>query len=209
MPLAIRRNLPGRYLRYRMDHSMEILETSAPSDPRIKRTRAALCSALLSLLEEKTFDQISIRDIAGRADIGYATFFRNYEGKAAVLHDLAADQIGQLIDLAFPAIEGRSSRAGALALCTFVDEHRRLWTALLTGGAAGIVREEFIRQGARVKTMSSRRAWLPLELANIVGVSATVEILAWWLQRGRGVTVEKMARILDRLVISPFVKPHV
>jgi AcrR family transcriptional regulator len=187
---------------------MEILETSTSSDPRIKRTRAALCSALLSLLEEKAFDQITIRDIAGRADIGYATFFRNYDSKAAVLHDLGATQIGQLIGLAFPAIEGNNGRTAALALCSFVDEHRRLWTALLTGGAAGIVREEFIRQGAQVRTMSSRRTWLPLELANIVGVSATVEILAWWLQRGRGVTVEKMARILDRLVISPFVKPR-
>jgi AcrR family transcriptional regulator len=187
---------------------MEILETSAPSDPRIKRTRAAICSALLSLLEEKSFDQITIRDIAGRADIGYATFFRNYNDKAAVLHALAADQIHQLIDLAMPAIEGSQPGAAALALCTFVDKHRRLWTALLTGGAAGIVREEFIRQGAHVKTMALRRAWLPLELANIVGVSATVEVLAWWLQRGRGVTVKKMARILDRLVISPFVKPR-
>ena len=67
-----------------MNHSMEILETSTPSDPRIKRTRAALSSALLSLLEEKAFDQITIRDIVGRADIGYATFFRNYDSKAAV-----------------------------------------------------------------------------------------------------------------------------
>lgn len=187
---------------------MELSVASTPSDPRIKRTRAALCSALLSLLEEQPFDQITIRDIAIRADIGYATFFRNYESKGAVLHDLAADQIRQLIELAFPAIEGRNGRAAALALCTYVDEHRRLWTALLTGGAAGIVREEFIRQGARVKTMSSRRAWLPLELANIVGVSATVEILAWWLQRGLGLGVEEIARILDQLVISPFVKPR-
>lgn len=168
-----------------------------------------MCSALLSLLEEKAFDQITIRDIAARADIGYATFFRNYDSKGAVLHDLAAEQIRQLIELAFPAIEGSSGNAAALALCTFVDQHRRLWTALLTGGAAGIVREEFIRQGGGVNTISSRRAWLPLELANIVGVSATVEILAWWLQRGRGVRVEKMARILDRLVISPLVKPRV
>jgi AcrR family transcriptional regulator len=187
---------------------MELTEASTPSDPRIRRTRAALCSALLSLLEEQPFDQITIRDIAVRAGIGYATFFRNYESKGAVLHDLAADQIRRLIELAFPAIEGRNGRAAALALCTYVDEHRRLWTALLTGGAAGIVREEFIRQGARVKTMSSRRAWLPLELANIVGVSATVEILAWWLQRGLGLAVEEIARILDQLVISPFVKPR-
>jgi AcrR family transcriptional regulator len=187
---------------------MEAFTTSIPADPRMQRTQAALCSALLSLLEEKAFDEISIRDIAGRAAIGYATFFRNYDSKGAVLHDLAADQIHRLIELAFPAIEGRNGGAAALALCTFVDEHRRLWTALLTGGAAGVVREEFIRQGAQVRTLSSRRAWLPLELANIVGVSATVEILAWWLQRDRRVTVKRIARILDRLVISPFVKPR-
>lgn len=185
---------------------MQALKSSIPIDPRIKKTKAALCSALLSLLEEKAFDEITIRDIAGRAEIGYATFFRNYDSKVAVLHDMAADQIRRLIELAFPAIEGRNGRAGALALCTYVDEHRRLWTALLTGGAAGIVREEFIRLGAEVRTMSSRRAWLPLELANIVGVSATVEILAWWLQRGRRVPVKEIAKVLDRLVISPFVK---
>jgi AcrR family transcriptional regulator len=161
---------------------------------------------MLSLLEEKAFDEISIRDIAERAKIGYATFFRNYESNRAVLHDLIEDQIRQVIELTFPAIERTNGRAAALALCTFVDEHRRLWTALLTGGAAGIVREEFIRQGAQVKTMLTRRAWLPLELANIYGVSATVEILAWWLQRGPGLTVEEIARILDRLVISPFIK---
>jgi len=192
---------------------MKALQTAILSDagldPRMKRTRAALCSALLSLLEEKPFDEISIRDIAERAKIGYATFFRHYESLRAVLHDLIADQIRQLIELAFPAIEVTNTRAAALAQCNFVDQHRRLWTALLTGGAAGIVREEFIRQGAQVKTMSTRHAWLPLELANIYGVSATVEILAWWLQRGRRVSVEEIARILDRLVISPFIKARV
>jgi hypothetical protein len=35
-----------------------------------------------------------------------------------------------------------------------------------------------------------------------------VEILAWWLQRGLGLGVEEIARILDQLVISPFVKPR-
>src|SRR5260370_34489223 len=92
--------------------------------------------------EEQAFDEISIRDIAERAQIGYATFFRNYESLRAVLHDLIADQIRQVIRLTFPAIEGTNGRAAALALCTFVDEHRRLWTSLLTAGAAGIVRDE-------------------------------------------------------------------
>src|SRR5260370_40322162 len=51
--------------------------------------------------EEQAFDEISIRDIAERAQIGYATFFRNYESLRAVLHDLIADQIRQVIRLTF------------------------------------------------------------------------------------------------------------
>jgi AcrR family transcriptional regulator len=176
------------------------------TDPRTKRTRAALGAAMLSLLEEKAFEEISIRDITERAQIGYATFFRNYESTRAVLRDLIEEQIRQVIELTVPAIERTKGRAAALALCTFVDEHRSLWTALLTGGAAGIVREEFTRQGAQVRTTLNHRAWLPVELANIFAVSAIVEILTWWLQRGPGLTVEEIARILDSLVISSFIR---
>jgi AcrR family transcriptional regulator len=175
-------------------------------DPRMKRTRAALCSAMLSLLEEKAFDEISIRDVTERAQIGYATFFRNYQSVRAVLRDLIEDQIRQVIELTVPAIERTRGHAAALALCTFVGRHRKLWTALLTGGAAGIVREEFTRQGSQVRTTLTRRDWLPTELANTFAVSAIVEILTWWLQRGPGLTVEEVARILDRLVISSFVR---
>lgn len=172
----------------------------------MKRTRAALCGAMLGLLEEKAFDEISIRDITERARIGYATFFRNYDGTRAVLHDLIEEQIRQVIELTVPAIESTKGHDAALALCSFVDLHRKLWTALLTGGAAGIVREEFTRQGSLVQTTMPRRDWLPVELANIFAVSAIVEILTWWLQRGPGLTVAEVARILERLVISSFVR---
>ena len=62
---------------------MEFTATSTPSDPRIKRTRAALCSALLSLLEEQSFDQITIRDIAVRRESAMPTFFGNYDSKGS------------------------------------------------------------------------------------------------------------------------------
>jgi AcrR family transcriptional regulator len=190
-----------------MNNILSSLKTSP--DPRLRKTRAALSAALLSLLEEKSFDQITIRDIAARAEIGYATFFRHYETKEALLNDLVAAQIRDLMALALPTLQATGSRAAAVALCTFVDEHRRLWTALLTGGAAGIVREEFVRQAGSVKKGGPIMdgEWLPAELATVYGVSATVEILAWWLQRGRNITVQEIAQILNRLVISPFVKP--
>ncbi len=191
-----------------MDRPAATPDPSTLPDVRMRKTRAALNEAMLLLLEEKAFDQITIRDIAQRADIGYATFFRHFETKEALLHDLAANEIGHLMKLALPTLMQTGGQAAALALCRFVDEHRRLWTALLTGGAAGILRAEFVRQAGQVKGITlAHSTWLPAELATVYGVSATIEILAWWLERGKNLSVEKFAQILNRLVIAPFTAP--
>jgi hypothetical protein len=50
-----------------------------------------------------------------------------------------------------------------------------------------------------------RSHWLPVELGAIYGVSATVEILAWWLKQPEEFSVERVAEIVDRLVMTPSV----
>lgn len=177
-------------------------------DARMVRSRAALREALLSLLETTGYDKITVRDITARAPTGYATFFRHYDTKAALLHDVAANQIGQLIQQALPILLSVDSRGAARALCRYVDERRKLWSALLFGGAAGIMREEFIRQVRQIPPLeSSSSQWLPNDLKIIYGVCSTVEILAWWLQKPAGFSVDHVAEILDRLVIAPMMAP--
>lgn len=171
------------------------------------RTRAALRRALLKLLELKHFDQITVRDIAAEAKIGYATFFRHHESKAELLEDVAEEQIGNLMALALPLLVAADTRGSCLALCRYVDEHRAIWSALLTGGAAGAMREEFLRQAMQLGSVQVQRSsWLPVELGAIYGVGATVEILAWWLRQPRDFTVERIAEIIDRLVVTPAVR---
>ena len=62
------------------------------------RTRAALCDALLGLIEERPFDQVTVREITRTADVGYATFFRHYPDKEALLNDLAAGELGDFTE---------------------------------------------------------------------------------------------------------------
>jgi AcrR family transcriptional regulator len=175
-------------------------------DARMVRTRAALRRALLRLLERKHFDQITVRDIAAEAKIGYATFFRHHESKAELLEEVAEEQIRNLVALALPLLVADDTRGSCLALCKYVDEHRAIWSALLTGGAAGAMREEFIRQAMRVGSgQVQKSSWLPVELGAIFGVSATVEILAWWLRQPHDFSVERIADIIDRLVVTPAV----
>jgi AcrR family transcriptional regulator len=175
-------------------------------DARMLRSRAALRNGLLKLLERKSLEQITIRDIVARADVGYATFFRHHPTKESLLRDLAADQIDGLVNMALRALDAVNSRAACLALCTYVNERRALWSTLLTGGAAGAMREEFIRIASRVAaTRMEKGARIPPDLGAVHASSAIIEMLAWWLRQSRPIPVQRLAELMDRLVIGPLV----
>jgi AcrR family transcriptional regulator len=176
-------------------------------DARVERTRDALRTALLRLLESQSFDHITIRDISAEAGTGYASFFRHYPDKAALLDDLAATAIAELLGRALPILEAVDTRASCVELCRYVDERRNLWSVLLTGGAAANLKAEFIRQARKVASGKAKPdSWLPADLAVVSGVSGTLEILAWWLQRRKQYSRDQIAEFLDRLVISPILR---
>lgn len=178
----------------------------ASSDPRAVRSRRALHTALLTLLETKTLDQITVRDISAQARVGYATFFRHHPTKEALLDDVAAEQIRCLFNLALPVMDAHDVRAAAIALFSYVNEHRALWCTLLTGGAAGTIREEFLRQARDAAvTRAPTGDWMPSEVGVLLVVSGTLELLVWWLRQADPLPIERMAQIYDRVVVSPVI----
>ena len=179
----------------------------APTDARQVRSRAALTGAMLALLEEKPFDQVTIREISARAGTGYATFFRHYPTKEALLADIAAEEIADLLAMTTPVLYDVNSLESTKALCRNVAAQRKLWAALLTGGAASTVREEFIRQARELAKDAARpEGWLPADLGVVYGTGGTIDLLAWWLsQNEQDYEPEEIASILNRLIISPLV----
>ena len=177
-----------------------------PGDARQQRSRRALVDAMLALLREKPFEQVTIREIAARAGVGYATFFRHYPAKEALLGDVAAVEIAQMLARTTPLLYETDSRQSTRALCAWVAEHRKLWSTLLIGGAAGIVRSEFIRQARLLAQDAPQPAsWLPNDLGVVHGTGATIDVLAWWLEQGEDFSSDAIADILNRLVIAPLV----
>jgi len=186
---------------YRADYS-------TATDARVHQTRAAIRKAFLQLLDQKPLEQITIREITAAASIGYTTFFRHHPSKEELLNEIAAAEIKQLIEMALPVLGPINSREATLAMCSYVAEHRVLWSTLLTGGAANVLREEFIRLSLQVAaSWKSKNDWLPAEVGVILVTSGTIELLAWWLKQKDPIPVEHLATIFDRTVISPIVNP--
>ncbi|MDX1993085.1 MAG: TetR/AcrR family transcriptional regulator [bacterium] len=68
------------------------------SNRQTERIRKALQQAFIALLREKTYEAISVGDIADRADVGRSTFYRHYETKADLLISLHDGAFGRLTD---------------------------------------------------------------------------------------------------------------
>ena len=60
-------------------------------DPRVTRTRKLIRDALTALLAEKSFEAITVQDVAERATINRATFYAHYTDKFALLDALVRE----------------------------------------------------------------------------------------------------------------------
>ncbi len=177
-------------------------------DPRNERTRSAIKAALVDLLAGQPFDQVLVRDIVAGAGIGNATFFRHFRDKAQVLEEVAQDFFEQASGAMIPTLGERHSELGARHLCRFVDAHRVVYTALLTGGAGGQIRADFVEKTAEqaYAIIPDLPLRLPGRLAVIYPLSAIVAILAWWLGEVPETPPDEVAELIARLVFKPMIE---
>jgi AcrR family transcriptional regulator len=92
-------------------------------DPRIRRTRQLLQQALAQLLESRSFEEISVQEIAEAATVNRATFYDHYTDKFALLEALIAGGFHSLLQERSVAYDGSCpSQAAAiiLAACDYL-----------------------------------------------------------------------------------------
>lgn len=175
-------------------------------DRRVRKTRKAIREALQTLLLVNGVEQITAKELAAEADIGYTTFFRHFPNTEAALADLADSEAEELIEHCFPLLRSSDSRSACLAMCQHVAGKRRVWSALLSGGAAGVVREALVGHTLeRSSEWPQGRSWLPADSGTTLVIGLVVEVLGWWLSHAQDLDPEQVAEIIDRLFIAGLV----
>ena len=111
-------------------------------DPRIARTRASLQEALFALARERPLDDITVADIADRAEVNRSTFYQHYSDKETLLAD-ALDAVAEAAGAALPEriqIGDEPPHVLTMFLEHF-DENAELYRQVL-GRAGGVVVED-------------------------------------------------------------------
>ncbi len=127
-------------------------------DPRIRRTRQMLFQAFQDLLAEKTFDLISVQDIAERSTLNRATFYDHFPDKFALLEAMMGERFGTLIEARLAGSKGTcetSLRQLILAACDFLgavssgcQKHQRQFEPIVESRTKALLRE-FLLEGLR------------------------------------------------------------
>ena len=179
----------------------------AKVDRRIKRTRRLLGEALLALITEKGFDAVTIRDITEHADIAYATFFRHFGSKEALLGHVMEGVINDLAGLAGKDREDHFVKEGILFF-QYVAENQMLYQSLLSShGSRQVacqlkeVLADHIRASAETHYRAIADPSIPFEIALNHIAAAALELVAWWLEHDMRYSLEEMAIIYSRLII--------
>ena len=167
-------------------------------DRRIQKTKAAITEALLSLLEEKDFGQITIHEIAERANVNRGTIYFHYEDKFALLSRIIDQKLDQLKNVCERiTLESTPEELTKYfeAVYSFFADNRKFFTLMLSRADTSQFRTKFkalMLSEMRRDTMQSSTTY-DKEFAEQFKVNALVGIVEWWIHEDYHLSVEKMA----------------
>jgi len=182
------------------------MENMEKTDRRIKRTHKLLQDALVDLTLEKGYDAITIRDITERADVGYATFFRHYPDKDALLTDVLRSMKEDLQGLLLPYSLATNPELTGKLIFEYVENHSDLCKVLLNStDTMSLIKPVQALGLQEVETMfgPNLRGGLPIEIVVNHLMSSLVMLLRWWLDNDSPYTPEQMGKIAADLIIRP------
>lgn len=172
------------------------------TDPRVLRSRRMLMDALARLLSAKSFDDISIQEIADEATLNRATFYLHYADKNSLLQAMVAAKFSALVErrgLCFSDCDG-GLRAIALGVCDYLVESvgcpGQLSKMPIEVSIIPVL-EDIFRQGAISRGAAPG---IDLELLITSVAWAIFGAARLWFRASEGLTAEEMAEKIEAIV---------
>jgi AcrR family transcriptional regulator len=175
------------------------------------RTQKAISTALLSLIQEHTYEDISVTDICRSADIVRKTFYNNFHSKDDVVHYLINDIFHEMeskMDL-----KNMSVQQILLIAFRFVMKNRE---ALLLFYNRGLIRfahksiTAYITKDHILTKLDKGIVDVRAYKYIVAQISAVlISVIETWIENGFKESVEFLAEITEALMYKPHETPNI
>jgi AcrR family transcriptional regulator len=173
------------------------------SDRRVQRTRDALRDALISLLEERGWDDLNIQDLCERANVGRSTFYLHFQNKEELLVGGFDDLRAWLRAQSAPEKTAVDAMPFVRGLIEHVHEQRNLFRSIIGRRSGHVVQKRFremVCQLVEEEVAPPHAGWKQKAGAHYIA-GALVELLAWWVDSGKGHTADEVEELFYQLTL--------
>ena len=180
-------------------------------DRRVTRTRVALRHALIELIQEKHFDEITVQNIIDRANIGRATFYAHFRDK----EDLLIGDWEQFLDGFVQFINwnnvGKTRFVPIQEFFSHLKDFHHFYRALVRSSKA----ERLFKKGSSHLAQGIEKSLndflenkpqpsIPVSILANHLATAVFEQLKWWLDNDMPYPPERMDDIFHELIQPNF-----
>ena len=186
-------------------------------DRRVQRTRKLLHGALASLIHEKPYEDIVVKEILARADVGRSTFYTHFRDKQDLLETSIRDVLEQG---RIPAsTDGRSSASTILDRTLRLFEHiagqRTSLEAPTNVRRLAVVHEYLEEELVRAitdthesrPTAQRQNPEIPSDLIARFVASTFLLVLQWWFESEPSRSAAEANDVLARLIQPALADP--
>jgi AcrR family transcriptional regulator len=176
------------------------------SDRRTRRTRHKVSGALVDLIKEKRFDDITVQNLIDRAGVGRSTFYTHFRDK----EDAFENQWQQFNGLLAQQIKWDKAGKDSFFPVTFFFQHlqeaQSFYRGLERSGKVDAIFKSGVEylshniEGALRTKFKPQQIAIPVPVLSHYLANELFGLLKWWLDGGMPYTPEAMDEMFHRLV---------
>ncbi|HYW74871.1 MAG TPA: TetR/AcrR family transcriptional regulator [Pyrinomonadaceae bacterium] len=181
------------------------------SDRRTRRTRNKVSGALVDLIKEKRFDDITVQNLIDRAGVGRSTFYSHFRDKEdAFEHQWEAFSQHLANQIKWDQA-GRDSFFPVAPLFRHLQEEQSFYRGLVRSGKIDALLKRGVDyltgniETALNQILESREITVPIPVLSHYLANECFGLLKWWLDAGMPYTPAAMDQMFHRLV-NPTIK---
>jgi len=177
-------------------------------DKRALRSRKLLGDAFITLIHEKSIDEVTIQDVLERAGVGRSTFYLHFRDK----NDLLLCQLDMFLEMMSSLLDRRgevSKRVAPVAeMFDHIGSQQKLVRTLKDGGRLNDfydLAQDYFTRGIENRLKESGRfeklSRVALNARSSALAGSLLSLLRWWLERGaKDPSPEEMDKLFHTMV---------
>lgn len=173
-------------------------------DRRIKYTKKVIKDSLITLLNEKEINKITVSEICKLADINRATFYRYYLDAYDLLDKIKEELVSELVDASQRPDTEKSVYNFAKGLLVVLENNKKL-AKILFNNKSNIY---FLNEILEIAYNRCKKRWLDnladldekdADYASVFIFNGALGAVNYWVQNDFDMTIDEISHIIEDL----------